>query len=69
MTTDKLKEIIEDKNRDLERETVREAEKIIGEIGRLRSNIKNAEAQIRDLQANLKKLEITQLDPISILGA
>lgn len=59
MTTEKLKEIIDEQNRNLERETVRQAEKIIGEIGRLRSNIANAEAQIRDLQADLKKLKIT----------
>lgn len=69
MTQDKLNKIIDRENENLEEQAVRKATDIISNISRLRANIANSEAQITELQAELKKIEILKLDPIQILGA
>lgn len=69
MTNEKLSEVIKEENERLERAAVAEAQHHIRAIGQLKASITQAHADIAEHQAALKKLQITQIDPVSILGA
>lgn len=69
MTPEKLNEVIKEENERLERAAVAEAQNHIRQIGAIKASIARAEADIAEHQAALKKLQITQIDPVSILGA
>ncbi len=68
MTKDQLDKIIADENRDLERETVDRARDIIRAISKKTASIRQFENDIGELRAELKKLEVQQLDATNILG-
>lgn len=68
MTNDKLNEIIKRKNEDLEESTVRYARNIIDAIGNNQVKVKALNKETEELRAELKSLEIEQLDATSILG-
>lgn len=69
MTQEKLKQIIERENESLEREAVGNATDIIRSISCKTAQIAQLQRDIVELQADLKKIEITQIDPLKILGA
>lgn len=68
MTNDKLKQIIARKNEQLEQQAVNRASEIINEIATLQQAKKDADAEIVTLRAELKTLEVQQVDETSILG-
>lgn len=69
MTQEKLKQIIERENESLEREAVGNATDIIRSISCKTAQIAQLQRDIVELQVSLKKIEITQIDPLKILGA
>jgi hypothetical protein len=69
MHTDKLKSIIAEKNDHLERQALRTAEDIIGQIAGRQTSIAKAEAEIVELRKQLTSLEVEQMDAKSILGS
>lgn len=69
MTSEKLSEVIKEENERLEREAVAQAQAHIRAIGQLKASIARAHDEIAEHQAALKKLQIAQIDPVSILGA
>lgn len=68
MTNDKLKQIVESENENLERQAVNQATDIIRTIGTKTRQIADLQRDIAELQSDLKKIEITTIDPIKILG-
>lgn len=68
MTNDKLKQIIAHKNEQLEQRAVNRAREIIDEIAEYQEAKTTAEKKIVELRAELKALEIQQVDELSILG-
>lgn len=68
MTNEKLQQIIADKNERLEQETINEARHIIDQIGTCQLVIAEQQEKMGKLRADLKKLEIQQINPITILG-
>lgn len=68
MTTAKLKEIIADKNAQLERSAVDAAEQHINHIIKMQRIITEAQSEIKEAQEALKALEVQQLDHAVILG-
>ncbi len=68
MHSDKLRQIISDKNDQLERQAVRSAEHIIEMIICEQFKINAAETNIKELRAELVKLSVEELNPDSILG-
>lgn len=68
MENKKLREIIQDKNERLERDTLRTAETIIEGIVQEQRKIHGAQERIKELRAELVSLEVKELDPSVILG-
>lgn len=68
MENKKLREIIQDKNERLERDTLRTAETIIEGIVQEQKRIRDAQERIKELRAELVSLEVKELDPSVILG-
>lgn len=68
MTIEKLKEIVKEKNRALEYEATQRARAIINEIAENNAAIVEATKANEKLRADLKSLEVEQLDETSILG-
>ena len=68
MKSEKLQQLISNKNDDLERQAARDAESLINEIIQQQQAINKATARIVECRAELRALEIQQLDPKSILG-
>lgn len=68
MENKKLREIIQDKNERLERDTLRTAEIIIEGIVQEQKRIRDAQERIKELRAELVSLEVKELDPSVILG-
>jgi len=69
MTPDKLKEIVTETNEELERQAVAEARKLVAHIAKCNQQIIQLKDSIADAQKSLRELQVTQLDPVSILGA
>lgn len=69
MTQEKLKQIIDRENESLEHEAIDNATDIIRAISSKTAQIAQLQRDIVELQADLKKIEITQIDPLKILGA
>jgi uncharacterized protein (UPF0147 family) len=69
LTAEKLKEIIDTKNGDLERAAVSKAKAIIDEITKQQDCISHATQRIAELRSELRQLSITQIDAASILGS
>jgi hypothetical protein len=68
MNIEKLKEIVKEKNRALEYEATQRARRIIEEIAENNAAISEANSANAKLRAELKTLEVQQLDETSILG-
>jgi len=68
MRQEQLHQIIKDKNEQLERQALRSAEEIIEQIVREQQKLREATKKIDELRAELKALEIAQLNPSTILG-
>lgn len=68
MTSDKLNQIIADKNERLERSAVDQARRIIDEIAEYQQAKVDAETKIASLREELKKIEVVQINAASILG-
>lgn len=68
MHNDKLKQIIARKNEQLEHEAVNRAAEIINEIADYQQAKVTADAKIVELRAELKALQIQQINETSILG-
>lgn len=68
MNNDKLKQLIARQNERLEENAAHEAARIINEIAEYQQAKTDAEKKIVELREELKKIQITQLDPTSILG-
>lgn len=68
MQTNKLKEIIARKNERLESDAVNEAEQHINHILKMQEVISEAQAEIKESQEALKKLEVKNVDAASVLG-
>ena len=68
MEHDKIRQIIRNKNEQLERLALRTAEEIIGSIADQQRLITAAEGQIQNLRHELKQLVVEQLDPTVLLG-
>lgn len=68
MEQDKLKKIIDDRNEDLEREALRNAEGIIREISNEQKRVSDSQARISELRKQLKELSVEQLSHDDILG-
>ena len=69
MEQNKLQSIITEKNEQLERATLREAESLIGEIANEQRKIKTSQGRIADLRKQLKELNVETLDAAEILGS
>lgn len=68
MNADKLKDIINRKNEQLEADAVRTAEELINDIVELTECIANAEKAIAAKREELKKLEIQTVNADAVLG-
>ena len=68
MDTNKLQNIVSQKNERLEREALNNAEAIIEQIAVKQDLIVKTTKEITELQEELRQLEIRQLDPNKILG-
>lgn len=68
MTTDKLTQIIADKNEHLEREAIRRASQIIDEIARSQEIVADQTRRIETLRKELTELQVQQISTSSILG-
>ncbi len=68
MNTQKLLAIVERGNDRLEEQTTRAAEVLISNILAQRQRIKEIEADILDMQDQLKNLEVTRIEPKDVLG-
>lgn len=68
MHNDKLKQIIARKNEQLEHEAVNRASEIINEIADYQQAKVTADAKIVELRAELKALQIQQINETSVLG-
>lgn len=68
MQNETLQKLIARQNERLEEDATQKAAKIINEIAELQQAKIDAEAQIQELREQLKKIQIPQLDPTSILG-
>ena len=68
MDTEKLRQIIQDKNEQRERVAVHTAEEIIESVVREQKIIVDAQARISRLREELARLQVDQLDPQTILG-
>ena len=69
MDNNKLKQIIQDKNEQRERNVVRTAEELIENIVREQQTIINAQKRIDGFRIELKTLQVEQLDAEAVLGA
>jgi hypothetical protein len=69
MEQGKLQNLITEKNEQLERATLREAESLIGEIANEQRKIKTSQGRIADLRKQLKELNVETLDAAEILGS
>lgn len=68
MNADKLKDIIQRKNDELERQAVYSAEEIINDIVELTDGIAQAQKLISEKREALAKLEIKSIDAATVLG-
>ena len=68
MNADKIKEIVDEKNKEAEYEMGRNARNLINEIARCEDQIRSLREQQTDCRNRLKALETTPLDPGLILG-
>lgn len=68
MMTEKLQEIIDQKNGDLERAAVAHARKLIDQIAHERGQIDTSTKRIAELQNELRQLQVQQIDAASILN-
>lgn len=68
MTQEQLNRIIERENESLEDKAIQQATRLIAAISQRRQSIADFEREITQLQDELKKIEITKLDPVQILG-
>jgi len=68
METDKLRQIIADKNERREHDTLRTAEQIIEAIVREQANVVACQERITEFRKELAQLEVVQLDPSTVLG-
>jgi chromosome segregation ATPase len=68
MEKDTIHQLISDKNKELERNTLRDAERVIDQIAKQQEIIQTAETKIQELRKELRELEIKQIDAKSILG-
>lgn len=68
MKTEILRNIVENKNEEAERITVRTAEILIEGIVQEQKKIEYSKGRIAELRAELKELEFTALDPLNVLG-
>ena len=68
MERSKLNELIKEKNERLERDTLRDAERIIEAIVTEQRKVAAAEQHIADLRKDLKALTVSQLDVDQLLG-
>ncbi len=68
ISPDKIQQIFDRKNEELEREAINEAREIIEEISELQVLINRNTARIEDLRVKLKTLTIEQVEPTKILG-
>ena len=69
MEQSKLQNIITEKNEQLERATLRQAESLIGEITSEQRQIKASQERIVELRKQLKELNVETLDAAEILGS
>lgn len=69
MDVHKLQSIIENKNKELERNALDTAEALIEQIADKQAFIAQAEKDITNLRERLKALEVQQLDSQTILGS
>lgn len=68
MNADKLKDIIQRKNDELERDAVRTAEELIEDIVELTDGIAQAQKLIGEKRLALGALEIKSIDAATVLG-
>jgi hypothetical protein len=68
LETDKLHQIITNKNKQLEYYALKEAEHIIEQIADCQNEIEHAQEKIGALRKKLTELEIKQMDSATILG-
>lgn len=68
MQKETIRQLIADKNKDIERATLREAEHVIERIAEQQGVIEKAQERITELRKELHALEIKQLNVTSILG-
>ena len=68
MDSEKLREIINNKNEQRERHMTRSAEDIIDNILKEQANISASNERIVKLREELKSLTVTPIDPSSVLG-
>lgn len=68
MDAGKLNELVARKNEQLEEEALNHARQIINDIAREQQRVQDSAKRISELQAELKALNITSLDPKTILG-
>jgi len=68
MQKETIHQLIADKNKELERSTLRSAESIIDSIAKQQEIIHIAEEKIVELRKELHALEVKALDVKSILG-
>lgn len=69
MESEKLRQIIQDKNEQRERHALRSAEEIIEAIVKEQVAISASTRRIDDLRKELATLQVQTLDPAAILGA
>ena len=60
--------LVSDKNKELERATLRSAESIIEQITKEQGTVASAQKRIAELREQLKALEVKQINPAEILG-
>jgi hypothetical protein len=68
MTNEKLKEIIDTKNGDLERVAVNKAKALIDSIAQQHESIAASHQRIQELREELRKMQVQTIDAASILG-
>ena len=68
MQKETIHQLIQDKNKELERVVLRSAESVIEQISKQQEVIRNAEEKIAELRKELLALEVKQVNAKDILG-